>query len=498
MRLLTRLLLSHTLPILVMGVALGVLLVSVVRMTVMLGDVRERELGALQTWQELHRAAWNIEVAMRHGLGSCESGAEPRTIDEALTIKQAALSARLAEAPGADKEALAISARGYVELAESVLAAENVCTSLASPENQKRRWQLDEALTDAWVVRMSELHDAVAKKDDEARRVGAAALSVGLASAVAALLLGLLVAQRLSKLLTVPLNTLERVAHRVGEGDFSANAPVEGPFEVQRLAEELDRMRARLAELDQLKQGFLASVSHELRTPLSKLREALSLLAQGAAGPISEKQARLVQIARLACEREIRIVTTLLDLSRLRAGAPLKLQARASIDDAIRVAIGDEAQDASELGVTLEVSIDGDAPRTDLDLPLVERAVANLVRNAIGVSKQGQTVRVRRTLEPRFGERAGPFAVVTVQDEGPGVPPEIRETVFNAFVTQAVIDSPKGVGVGLGLSLAREVAMAHGGELELLEVERQGATFRMWIDLSRPIVRPAEGARDEA
>jgi two-component system sensor histidine kinase GlrK len=339
-----------------------------------------------------------------------------------------------------------------------------------------KRWQLDEQLTDAWVASTAELHEAVERKEEEARRVGGAALSVGLATAFAALVLGVLVARRLSRLVTEPLGDLARVAHRVGEGDFRPAASVQGPLEVETLGAELDRMRARLAELDALKQGFLATVSHELRTPLSKLREALALLGDGVAGPLTDKQRRLVEIARIACEREIRTVNTLLDLSRLRAGSSLKFQSGASIDEAIREAVAEHADEAREAGISLEVELQGEAPRSILDAAMVERAVANLVRNAVGVSVRGQRVQVRREL---WAGRA----VVTVKDEGPGVAPEIRRTVFDAFVTHAVANSPKGVGVGLGLALAREVARAHGGDLELVEDGAPGATFQLTVPL---------------
>lgn len=484
MRLLTRLVLSHSMPILVMGAALGVMLVSLLRMTVLLGELREEELGALHVGEELHRAGWGIEVAMRHGLAACNDGGAPADVATKLKMKADALDGLLAQHEHSANAGMSTTARGYVNLARDVLAGGDACVGLRSAENLKRRWQLDEQLTDAWVASTSELHDAVARKDDEARRVGAAALSAGLASAVGALLLGLLVAHRLSRLVTEPLGALARVAVRVGGGDFSAPPAVRGPIEVQTLGAELDRMRERLAELDALKQGFLASVSHEMRTPLSTMREALAQLGDGIGGPLNDKQRRLVALSRRACEREIRTVSTLLDLSRLRAGGTLKFQAGSSVDEAVREAIASEIEAAEQAGVTLDVELEGEAPLSMMDATMVERAVANVVRNAVGVSRAGQKVRVRRALKSMRTGRSGSWAVVTVQDEGPGVPPEIRKTVFDPFVTRAVASSPKDVGVGLGLALAREVARAHGGELELDSTTVTGATFHLWLSLS--------------
>ncbi|MDP2273904.1 MAG: HAMP domain-containing sensor histidine kinase [Archangium sp.] len=482
MRLLTRLLLSHAMPVLVMGLALGVMLVSLVRMTVLLSEVREQELGSLLAGEAMHRGGWGIEVAMRHGLQRCQAGQPAGTMGQTLAARTAALRELLALPQTPRFPSIRAIAHDYVTLAEAVLAAPDVCEGLRSQENLERRWALDEQLTDAWVDGMSGLHSAVTQKDEEARRVGTAAVAVGLASALLALFLGVLIARRLAKLVTEPLGELERVAHRVGRGDFTREERIEGPLEVQQLAFELDKMRARLAELDTLKQSFLASVSHELRTPLSKLREALALLKEGVAGPVTGKQQRLLDIASRNCEREIRTVTTLLDLSRLRAGAPVQFQAGAMLDDAVREACEAHLDEAKEAGVELEVTIEGDVPRASLDQAMLERAVSNLVRNALGVSRRGQKVRVGRTVRATLGQP--PVAVVTVRDEGPGLPPQIRDSVFEAFVTQAVDGSPKGVGVGLGLALAREVARAHQGDLELSDSEGPGATFVLWMPLS--------------
>lgn len=460
---------------------MGALLVSVLRMTSMLGEVRTKEIGELSLGERLHRGGWAIEVAMRHGKLECENGAPVGPIADSLHHHTEALRKLLERSSASATESLAAAAGGYVTMAEKVLERPNVCVELMRPQNLEERSKLDEAFTDAWATAMSELHTAVAEKDEEAQRVGAAALSIGGSAALAALLLGLLVAQRLSRSVTAPLGDLALVAHRVGAGDFSSPVPVAGPPEVGRLGKELDIMRSRLAELDTLKQAFLASISHEMRTPLAKIREALALLADGAAGPLNDRQARVLKIARTACEREIRTVSTLLDLSRLRAGSPLKFQAAVSVDDAIREAIEENAEVARDVDVELVADFRGDVTKRELDSAMVERAVANLLRNAIDVSRPGQKVRLLRAVETDPDGLS--FAVVTVEDEGPGVPEDLRGSIFNPFVTQAVSSSPKRVGVGLGLALAREVARAHGGELELVERTLPGACFRLTLPL---------------
>ena len=117
-----------------------------------------------------------------------------------------------------------------------------------------------------------------------------------------------------------------------------------------------------------------------------------------------------------------------------------------------------------------------------MDPILVERAVANLIRNAVAVSSAGQRVAVRRTVTSRPGQ-AGRWLRISVADSGPGVPREIRESMFDTFVTRPVPKTEKGVGCGLGLALSREVADAHGGALVLNSTSAYGATFHLWLPL---------------
>jgi len=373
----------------------------------------------------------------------------------------------------------------YVGLADRVLLGDT-CANIREPANERTRTELDALLTTVWVGRLALLHSAARDRDEEVARVGSRATWIGLLLAGSALLLALVLARRLAEEISRPMADLSRIAQRLGRGDFGHRVQTEGPREVESLAEELERMRLKLAELETLKQGFLASVSHELRTPLSKIREALALLSDGACGPLEERQRRVVGIARAACEREVRLVATPLDFSRLRAGTPLQWQAGASIDEVILSAVEDERPDARARKVEVRLEQEGDAPRTALDPAMLERAIANLVRNAGAVSPAGGHVRVQRKIIER-GER--PHAEIRVSDDGPGVPDGIRETMFHPFVTSAVAHSPKSVGVGLGLALAREVALAHGGELVLDGSVERGASFVLSLPLQAPIPR---------
>lgn len=482
MRLFTHLLISHSAPVLVVSLALAVSLTALVRLSFLLTTLSDTELVTLRDEGTLHRTAWSLDVAMRHGYAACAAGSSTAVTTQQIQQRTNALATLLRSTPpGAMRD---LAAR-YVAAAHEILSS-NVCDRLTTAQLQSLRDQLDQQLTNLWVDRLGELHSAVAAKEDRARDIAVAATWTGLPLALASFLIAMLVARRMARLINQPLATLAEMAKRVGHGDFRTSVPVHGPAEIVALAGELERMRAQLQQVDGLKQGFLASVSHELRTPLSKIREALALLEDGAVGGVDARQQRVIQIARSACEREIRLVTTLLDLSRLRAGSPLRFKEGTSIDGVLQSALDDEMSEATARGVQCVVRTHGEAVACRLDPVLLERAVANLIRNAVAVSSPGQTVQLERFVESARQERLGRWIRMTVSDQGPGVPSSIRDQVFNPFVTCTVSGSSKTPGVGLGLALAREVALAHGGDLELITSEATGTTFQMWLPIEEP------------
>lgn len=477
MRLVSRLVASHAAPVVVVLIALATVLGALVRMTQLARALGEHELRTLASEGAIHQAAWALDLALRGAPDTCASGTSAATHDR-IDAAREALGSRLEATPQASPDIRSASLR-YVALAERSLAGD-VCTTLAAhPDIEEERTELDALLTTVWVDRLAELHALAREREAEVGELGTWAVGAGSALAATAFVLAMWIARRMAREISRPLGELEITARRLARGHFGERVATEGPAEIVALADELEHMRRQLAELEALKQGFLASVSHELRTPLSKIREALSLLSDGACGPLEERQLRVVAIARTACEREVRLVTTLLDFSRLRAGTALQRTEGSSIDDVLRTAVAEEASDARSRKVDVELVREGEAPRTSLDGPMVERAIANLVRNAVSVSRPGQTVRVARDLVTEDGRL---LARVRVSDDGPGVPDEIRGTIFEPFVTRAVENSPKALGVGLGLALAREVALAHGGDLTL-EDRASGASFVLTLPL---------------
>jgi NtrC-family two-component system sensor histidine kinase KinB len=230
----------------------------------------------------------------------------------------------------------------------------------------------------------------------------------------------------------------------------------------------------RLRRFDELKNDLVATVAHEFRTPLTSLRMAIHLCAEGVVGPVTEKQADLLFAAREDCERLQGIVDDLLDLSRIQAGRlTLNLQ-QVSTAALVEQALGVHRRAAEERSVRLEREVAPEAEQVEVDGDRVELVISNLVGNGVRHTPAQGEVRVRVT-------RAGAQVRFEVKDTGEGIAPEQQARIFEKFYRAP--GAPAG-GAGLGLSIARDIVQAHGGEIGVVSAPGQGSTF--WFTLPQP------------
>ncbi len=250
---------------------------------------------------------------------------------------------------------------------------------------------------------------------------------------------------------------------------------VEGRDEVAGLARAFNAMAERLRELDQLKEGFMATVSHELRSPLTSMREGAHLLRDQVAGGLTPKQARLVTIIEEGAERLLRLVNQLLDLSRLRAGMLPIERMPIVLDHLVQRAVEELRPQAEEAGLALELERRGERFQFLGDADRLVQVVVNLVANAVRFTPRGGRVAVRVA-------DAGPELIVEVEDTGVGIPAAMLPHIFGWY-EQA---HRRRGGTGLGLPIARGLVEAHGGRLTVESHEGKGSRFTVLL--------PREGA----
>jgi len=248
------------------------------------------------------------------------------------------------------------------------------------------------------------------------------------------------------------------------------SAPGEGPRALV-LAQDVTRFR----RIDALKTDMVATVSHELKTPLTSLRMATHLLLEPSSGPLTEDQRELVTTARDDTERLRAMVEDLLDVVRIEADAGALR--RVPVDPSgllFEVADAHRAV-ARERGVALEVDPGPPQGAAPLDPERISIALANLVANAVRHTPAGGKV----TLSAR---RTDAVLTIEVADTGEGIDPKDLPRIFERAVSGAGADSR--ARHGLGLTIAREIALQHGGELRAASEPGKGSVFTLALPIA--------------
>ncbi len=248
--------------------------------------------------------------------------------------------------------------------------------------------------------------------------------------------------------------------------------------EIARKNQELQRLLDRVRELDELKSQFFANVSHELRTPLALILGPVEkLLATG--DNLTELQRRDLEVMRRNAATLLKQVNHLLDLAKLDAGQMQVSYAQVDLTRLVRAVAGH----FDALAAQRDISFVVEAPErlaAQVDPEKLERVVLNLLSNAFKFVPDGG--RIRCTL--RLSEEGR--ALLSVQDSGPGVRPELRQTIFERFRQGDGSSTRQFGGTGLGLSISRDFVALHEGSIGVTDAPGGGALFQVEVPLFAP------------
>ena len=225
-----------------------------------------------------------------------------------------------------------------------------------------------------------------------------------------------------------------------------------------------------LKKADIAKDEFLAKVSHELRTPLTPIHGALTLILSGKVAPIPDTLRDMVDMADRNCKRLMSIVNDLLDFTRISAGRfsldPGVVDLNPFLDQVVQnKRIGQAPPD-----ITLTVKPDAKNLKLEVDPMRIQQVLDNLLSNAMKFTKPGGHIEVEVA-------RHNGSLRISVVDHGPGIPKEFEARMFEAFAQADSSSSRQLGGVGLGLSIAKSIVEAHGGQIGFQSKEGSGTTF---------------------
>jgi two-component system, OmpR family, sensor kinase len=280
--------------------------------------------------------------------------------------------------------------------------------------------------------------------------------------------LGLIVAGALGWYLSwrvvTPVLALSRAADEVAGGNYAVELPEHAAGEIGHLTERFGEMAERLAEAEARERNFLMSVSHELRTPLTAIRGHVSALREGVVDDPAGRE-RSLEIVEAEAQRLERLVGDILDLAKLDAHQFTVMHEEVDMERLLQRAYETFTDEARRRSIDYSVEVDA-RPVVVSDGDRVLQIVGNLLSNAFRATPDGGRIRLG------LGQANGTISV-SVEDTGPGIPPEQRERLFRPFVSEGA------GGTGLGLAIAKELSGALGGRIDVESEGGDGSRFEL-------------------
>lgn len=292
-----------------------------------------------------------------------------------------------------------------------------------------------------------------------------------------AIVVSLVLTQLLARGMTSPLREMTAAARAMANGDYSQRVRATSRDEIGQLAHAFNTMAEDLGSTDVLRREMVANVSHELRTPVTALQAQLENIVDG----VSEPDPATMQAALAQTERLGRLVTYLLDLSRVEAGAVGLDLADVPVEEFLREAADGATLVAVDKRLTFPVTVTPPGLTVRADAERLHQVVANLLHNAVRHSPPDQEVRLE-------AHQRGDVIVIDIVDHGPGIAPEQRERVFERFArgnSPAQTGQISTGGTGIGLAIVRWAVGLHGGTIEVADTT-SGCTMRLTLPIRPP------------
>ncbi len=303
----------------------------------------------------------------------------------------------------------------------------------------------------------------------------------GVAALVVAFVAGLILARSIAK----PLVKVTAASEAIARGDYSQTVPVQGGAELARLAESFNHMTHEVEEYQRMQRELIANVSHELKTPLTAIRGFSQAMTDGTLRRF-EDFALPAQIINKETERTIRLVNSLLELSKLESGTARFIKEPLDLTELLDGTLASFSPRATENGVQLINQLQPTAPILG-DQDRLRQVFNNLIDNALKYTPAEGQIKVGC-------RQLGKQVVASVADSGAGIPqadlPRVFERFYQADKSRSKPVEEAAGGLGLGLTICREIVLAHGGKIEVESQPGLGTKFTVTL----PILETSPGS----
>ena len=247
---------------------------------------------------------------------------------------------------------------------------------------------------------------------------------------------------------------------------------------IDKATEDLRNANTELERLNQIKSDFVSTVSHELRTPLTSIQGYVSLICDGDAGPITNEQKEFLQIVKEESQRLTRLITDILDISKIEAGKMSIVLKDFSILDFMDSYKKEIKNMALPKNIKVDIKMPARLPNVKADADKVKQIFNNLVSNAIKFSGKNTTLRIEIKKNPDNIQ-------VDVADQGIGISGKDLKNIFEKFQQVDTKMTRKAGGTGLGLPITKHLVEAHGGKMWVKSKLGKGSTFSFSLPINR-------------
>jgi two-component system, OmpR family, sensor histidine kinase BaeS len=287
---------------------------------------------------------------------------------------------------------------------------------------------------------------------------------------LALVFIGLVAGAGMTRRIVGPVGELVDAAGRIEGGDYSARVgtPARAPRDLRALVAAFNHMAERLEAEEEHRRRLLADLGHELRTPIAVIEGHLEAVLDGVYPADQTHLDPILDETRVLA----RLIEDLRTVSLAESGSLTLHREPVDLGHAIRDVVSALGPRAEAAGTRLRVEVDQGIPELDLDPVRIHEVLSNLVDNAIRYTPPDGEVRVG-------AHRRGQAVEISVADDGPGLAPELRQTLFERFVK-----SPESPGSGLGLAIAKAIVEAHGGTIRAEAGDRGGTTIRLELPVA--------------
>ncbi len=277
-----------------------------------------------------------------------------------------------------------------------------------------------------------------------------------------------------------PLKNMSTAAKSFAAGNFDIRVPVSGHDEVAELASAFNNMANSLSNLEEMRSSFLANVSHDLRTPMTTISGFIDSILDGAIPP--EKHKHYLSIVSEEVKRLSRLVNSLLDITRIQAGERKFNRINFDICElTCQIIISMESR-LEKKNLNVEFAPSKDSITVNADRDAIYQILYNLCDNAVKFSRENGDYRISINIQ-------GKKAVISVYNEGDGIPAEDLPYVFDRFYKS---DKSRGLdktGTGLGLYIVKTIIEAHGENIKVSSEQGKFCKFEFTLDLAQPQIK---------